>query len=436
LQLWANLYQKVAFRLQAELRLDGGVTLNWRNTFADQDSVSTRKYFFSYYEWNPRFNTLAFEGVEYIPGDATVSFDQFTRDDLERLRWDLFPNIPFNPFPGLIPEVPTFTIPNLSGDVINEIGANSVSPAVVTTKNPIDYTGITSDDVALNVVEVTNEDTELFQTTATDLFTQWDTKATPIAADTFLISDSEDGGLLKKIAGISPTQILQGGATTGQVLKWDGSKWAPAAESGSKWTEVTNGIYRNGRVAIGTTTVGTAFNLDVLGKVRFKHTTFDSQLFIRDIGALTGFGAYAAGAITLQRTGGVEVNQGVAFLMQGNEGANDFWAALGGIKTGTASGNLILQCWVSGTPGINAEVTSGGGLFIGRKTGTALATRPTTEAGSLQVTNRILTGNFTGTTARYWKLGERKAATVALDTTQYITVEVDGTIYNLALATV
>jgi hypothetical protein len=279
LQLWANLYQKVAFRLQAELRLDGGVTLNWRNTFADQDSVSTTKYYFSYYEWNPRFNTLAFEGVEYIPGDATVSFEQFTRDDLERLRWDLFPNIPFNPFPGLIPEVPTFTIPNLSGDVINEIGANSVSPAVVTTKNPIDYTGITSDDVALNVVEVTNEDTELFQTTATDLFTQWDTKATPIAADIFVISDSEDGGLLKKIAGISPTQILQAGATTGQVLKWDGAKWAPAAESGSKWTDGTTPtrIYRDGNVIIGSSSaISDLAGLGIIGRA----TGFNDSIFI------------------------------------------------------------------------------------------------------------------------------------------------------------
>jgi hypothetical protein len=48
----------------------------------------------------------------------------------------------------------------------------------------------------------------------------------------------------------------------------------------------------------------------------------------------------------------------------------------------------------------------------------------------------IRTGNFTGTTARFWKLGERKAATVLLDTTQYITVEVNGVVYNLALATV
>lgn len=55
------------------------------------------------------------------------------------------------------------------------------------------------------------------------------------------------------------------------------------------------------------------------------------------------------------------------------------------------------------------------------------------ESGYVYAKN-IQTTNFTGTTARQWKLGERKAATVAFDTTQYITVEVNGVTYNLALA--
>jgi hypothetical protein len=240
---------------------------------------------------------------------------------------------------------------------------------------------------------------------------------------------------LKKIAGISPTQLLQAGATTGQVLKWDGAKWAPAAESGSKWTEVTNGIYRNGRVVIGSTTVGTAYQFEVNGKVLLSHTTFDGQVFERRL-ASGGASVYAAGAISLNRTGGNANGYGPTFLFQGIPGTNDFYGSIGAIRTAAETGNLIFECRVSGTSGYNMEVLSGGGVFIGRKTGAAVATRPTTENDSLQVTNRILTGNFTGTTARYWKLGEQKAATVALDTTQYITVEVNGVVYNLALVTI
>jgi hypothetical protein len=71
-----------------------------------------------------------------------------------------------------------------------------------------------------------------------------------------------------------------------------------------------------------------------------------------------------------------------------------------------------------------------------------ISTSGTTDY-ALQVNNdrscrafEIYTADFTGSTSRKWKLGERKAATTTLDTTQYITVQVNGTVYNLALVTI
>jgi hypothetical protein len=47
----------------------------------------------------------------------------------------------------------------------------------------------------------------------------------------------------------------------------------------------------------------------------------------------------------------------------------------------------------------------------------------------------IRTNTPTGGTAADWRLGRRVAATVALDTTQYIEVEVGGTLYRLGIVT-
>lgn len=59
-----------------------------------------------------------------------------------------------------------------------------------------------------------------------------------------------------------------------------------------------------------------------------------------------------------------------------------------------------------------------------------------TSAGSFCFQIRdtgILTANPTGSVARFWRLGERIAGSVALDTSQYITVNVNGIDYKLAI---
>jgi hypothetical protein len=46
----------------------------------------------------------------------------------------------------------------------------------------------------------------------------------------------------------------------------------------------------------------------------------------------------------------------------------------------------------------------------------------------------IKTGAPGGSTAGTWKLGVYNASFVSLDTSGYITIEINGTTYNLALA--
>jgi hypothetical protein len=58
-----------------------------------------------------------------------------------------------------------------------------------------------------------------------------------------------------------------------------------------------------------------------------------------------------------------------------------------------------------------------------------------TNAGNSTTTGSITTGAPTTGTAAAWKLGSRVAATVALDTTQYIEVDIGGTLYKLAIVT-
>jgi hypothetical protein len=72
------------------------------------------------------------------------------------------------------------------------------------------------------------------------------------------------------------------------------------------------------------------------------------------------------------------------------------------------------------------RITSGGNVLIGT----------TTDGGQkLQVNGDIKTAAPTGGTAAAWKLGSRVASSMAFDSTQYIEVDIGGTLYKLALAT-
>jgi len=62
-------------------------------------------------------------------------------------------------------------------------------------------------------------------------------------------------------------------------------------------------------------------------------------------------------------------------------------------------------------------------------------TETVTVNGKIETTGTIKTGAPTTGTAAEWKLGQRVAAAVVLDATQYIQVEVGGTFYKLAIVT-
>ena len=57
------------------------------------------------------------------------------------------------------------------------------------------------------------------------------------------------------------------------------------------------------------------------------------------------------------------------------------------------------------------------------------------SGGNLGVLGNITTGAPSGGTAGAWKLGVRVAATTTLDTTQYLQVDIGGTLYKVALVT-
>jgi hypothetical protein len=421
-----SLYNRPSIKIQGTLHQSGKQILPF-NTIQDNSSISTRKYVMQQWEMGLSNGMGNVVYRELIPDDATVTYS-FRLSEFGVVPIDVF--TPFFPF---IPNVPEFTIPNLNGDISGQFGVNNANPSLIVQKPELTIGTLKSSEIVINAVEDSLDVSELSKTTPKALFNAWAVKATPIATDKIVIIDSADSDELKVVTGVPLTMLGQGGATTGQAVVWDGAKWAAGTVEGSKWTAVTNGIYRNGRVAIGTTTVGTDKVLDVVGKTRLKGTTFDSNVFIRDVGSSSTLGLFTTGLISINRSSALLNGQGVGWIFQENESASDFLGGFGAVKRGTSTADIVFQTWVSGVGGNSLIIRSAGGVYIGRESATF---ESTVEANSLQVKNRLLTSNFTGTTARYWKLGERKAATVLLDTTQYITVEVDGTVYNLALATV
>lgn len=64
---------------------------------------------------------------------------------------------------------------------------------------------------------------------------------------------------------VTMSKIDQAGATSGQVIKWNGSAWAPDDDTGgtSPWTEVSGEVYYSGNVGIGIT--NPTARLDVRG---------------------------------------------------------------------------------------------------------------------------------------------------------------------------
>ncbi len=125
------------------------------------------------------------------------------------------------------------------------------------------------------------------------------------------------------------------------------------------------------------------------------------------------------GGQKLQVKGGVRVidsgnDSNYITIGSGNDapaGGNSFIAQTGTLVVGTAaSASLILR--TGGTTALTLD-----------------SSQNATFAGS------VTTGTPNGGTAGAWKLGVRVAATTTLDTTQYLQVDIGGTLYKVALVT-
>jgi hypothetical protein len=88
---------------------------------------------------------------------------------------------------------------------------------------------------------------------------------------------------------------------------------------------------------------------------------------------------------------------------------------------------------ISFSTGVNTIGGTTAGIYVSK----GLHVGGTADAGdnNLLVDGTITSGDPTGGTAGAWKLGIRVAATVILDTTQYIQLDIGGTLYKLAIAT-
>ena len=95
------------------------------------------------------------------------------------------------------------------------------------------------------------------------------------------------------------------------------------------------------------------------------------------------------------------------------------------LKGGSGSSTFILY-----------QNYSGGGVGFTMKNTSGNATIDLNgQAGNIDISGGVQTGAPTGGTAARWKLGSRVAAAVVLDATQYIEVDIGGTLYKLAIVT-
>ena len=285
-----SMHQRPTIKLQGTLK-QNGLQIAPFHVVQDNAAVSTRKYVMQ--QWTVGLNNGEGSVVyrELIEADAAIDF-LFRLQDIGPIEIN-FPiriGLPGERGTDLIPNIPTFDL-DLNGDVSGQPGTNIINPSAIVEKEPLDFTGFSSSQIVVNAVPDSPDTEAMTKTTARDFLFEWDAKAAPVPLDALTISDSEDSDEAKSIKiedlPIAPSQLLQEGATTGQALVWDGAKYAPSSASVSKWTEVTNGIYRDGRVAVNKNTVDgvdgtidTAFDPNANARVRAIAIQSDGKIVI------------------------------------------------------------------------------------------------------------------------------------------------------------
>jgi hypothetical protein len=175
-------------------------------------------------------------------------------------------------------------------------------------------------------------------------------------------------------------------------------------------------IESNGNVLIGTTT-------DAGQKLQVSGTTATGTTAVLGID-VNGEGAISTPAIRATITS----NDSNAIVYRRSFNANTASCGILGQLQNSSSAFVSYTGIYTSIIDNTAGSEDGQLLFNCAKNGTL-----TTEL--IVDSNGIKTSTPTGGTAASWKLGSRVAAAVALDATQYIQLEVGGTLYKLAIVT-
>jgi len=218
----------------------------------------------------------------------------------------------------------------------------------------------------------------------------------------------------------------------GSIGQYDANGLYIAAGTGMRLTFTTNNgtegmrLTSAGRLLIGTTTEST-YILDTNGTVRVQ----GGELRL-DNGTTGTLNIYSATPTINFFSGG-----GYSF---GRSSTTMTWNTGGSIALSISSNSAYTldatngHIWRSGLSGGTAlaRLTTGGNFLIGT----------TTSAGQkLQVSGSIygstlqtISAENSSLTSNPWKLGAFNSATTSLDTSGYVTVDINGTLYRLALA--
>jgi trimeric autotransporter adhesin len=197
--------------------------------------------------------------------------------------------------------------------------------------------------------------------------------------------------------------------TSGQVLAFNGTTWAPAANSGgSQWTTSGSNVYYNiGKVGIGR--VDPTHQLDVVGLARIS-TYDDGEFYISPRMSLVGQSNVNAPSLYIQRSRGAPTAPS-ELLNQDRLGSIDFFGntyvgasiqahANGNQSVSNASSNLTFYTTSGTTSSEKMRITSTGNVGIG-------TTTPTTAlevSGSVKATE--MQGPWDSSASGHVRLGE------------------------------
>ena len=215
----------------------------------------------------------------------------------------------------------------------------------------------------------------------------------------FLLGTTTDGGQKLQVAG---TATVSGNTTLTSTTASSSTTTGALVVSGG--VGVAGALFTGGKVSVN--------SWDVIGSTNglsFNTTNND--------GSATQTSYYFQGQASKRVRLTMGVNGVTTFGFGADTNANTYFTT----ENNTASNAYI---WKSNV-GYASDFSS---------TGTTLATL-NYSTGNLAITGSLTTAAPSGGTAGAWKLGVRVAATTTLDTTQYLQVDIGGTLYKVALVT-